>query len=118
MKLNEDFAYVITENDIRYKDKDVVATVKITKGQFEDVEFHFGSLEVVEDKDAGTASIRFEYDILNVEKDGPKVYGRDQELFEEQLGQILNDILMTSLEAAQEKYDNELGKKDSKASDT
>ena len=39
MKLNED--YVVTANDIKYKDKDVLATLKITNGPFKDVEFHF-----------------------------------------------------------------------------
>ena len=46
MKIEE--TYVITESDIRYKYKDVVATIKITQGDFKDTVFHFGEIPIPE----------------------------------------------------------------------
>ena len=101
MKLHED--YVITDRDVRYKDKDAIASVKIIAGEYENVEFHFGEIHVDEDEKEGTCTLRFNYDILSDHKelDGNKD-------FEEVLGEVMNDILMESLNAAEEKYKNEL----------
>lgn len=101
MKLHED--YVITDRDVRYKDKDALATVKIIAGQYENVEFHFGEIHVDEDEKEGTCTLRFNYDILSDHKelDGNKD-------FEIVIGEVMNDILMESLNAAEEKYKNEL----------
>ena len=63
MKINE--TYQLTERDIRYKDKDVVATIKIVSGDYEGVEFHFGELSFSEEENSdGTYTMSFNYDIL------------------------------------------------------
>ena len=109
MKLHED--YVITDRDVRYKDKDALATVKIIAGQYENVEFHFGEIHVDEDEKEGTCTLRFNYDILSDHKelDGNKD-------FEIVIGEVMNDILMESLNAAEEKYKNELRAENPKTS--
>lgn len=111
MKMNND--YIITETDVRYRDLDVVATVKIIDGEFKDVEFHFGSINIPEEENAdGTLTMSFDYDIISEHKEL-----KDNETFESTLGRILNDILMQSLVEAEKRYNNELGKKDTQASD-
>ena len=108
MKLNED--YIVTTTDVRYKDRDVVATIKIKKDPFEDVEFNFGEIHIDEDEEAGVCNMRFNYDILS---DHKELEGNTA--FEEILGEVMNDVLLESLNAAQEKYNNELREKDPKA---
>ena len=44
MKLNED--YEITSRDVRYQDKDVLATVLIRTGEYANVEFNFGEIHI------------------------------------------------------------------------
>ena len=108
MKMHED--YVLSEKDVRYKDKDVIAAIKIIKGEYENVEFNFGEIHIDEDEEENTCTMRFNYDILSDHKelDGNKE-------FEVVLGEIMNDILMKSLNAAEEKYKNELRAENIKA---
>jgi len=66
MKIEE--TYEIAESDIKYKDKDVVATIKITAGDFKDTVFHFGEINFAEEENPdGTYSIGFNYDIISEE---------------------------------------------------
>jgi hypothetical protein len=111
MQANKD--YKITDTDVRYRDLDVVATVKILAGDYKDVEFHFGSIHIPEEENAdGTLTMSFDYDIISDHKEL-----KENETFETTLGEILNDILMQSLIEAEKRYNNELGKKDTQASD-
>ena len=106
MKIEE--TYVITENDIKYKDKDVIACVKIKTGEFKDVEFHFGEINFAEEENPdGTYSIGFNYDIISEEHKA--LQGNNA--FESQLGEILNDLLRHALDEAEKRYKNELGTK-------
>ena len=106
MKIEE--IYEITESDIRYKDKDVVATIKITAGDFKDAVFHFGEINFAEEENPdGTYSIGFNYDIISEEHQALK--GNDT--FESYLGEVLNDLLRHSLDEAEKRYKNELGTK-------
>lgn len=107
MRLHED--YVITDRDVRYKDKDVLASIKIISGDYENVEFHFGEIHIDENEEEGTCNMQFNYDILSDHKD---LEGNKD--FEEILGKIMNDVLMESLNAAEEKYKNELRAENSK----
>ena len=107
MKIEE--TYVITENDIKYKDKDVIACVKIKTGEFKDVEFHFGEINFAEEENPdGTYSIGFNYDIISEEHKA--LQGNNA--FEAHLGEILNDLLRHALDEAEKRYKNELGTKD------
>ena len=107
MKIEE--TYEIAESDIRYKDKDVVATIKITAGDFKDTVFHFGEINFAEDENPdGTYSIGFNYDIISEEHKA--LQGNNA--FESQLGEILNDLLRHALDEAEKRYKNELGTKD------
>ena len=100
--------YEITESDIRYKDKDVVATIKITAGDFKDTVFHFGEINFSEEENPdGTYSIGFNYDIISEEH---KAF-QGNDTFESQLGEILNDLLKHALDEAEKRYNNELGTK-------
>lgn len=107
MKIDE--TYKITESDVRYKDKDVVATIKITQGDFKDTVFHFGEISFAEEENPdGTYSIGFNYDIISEEHKA--IQGN--KAFEKQLGEILNDLLRHALDEAEKRYKNELGTKD------
>ena len=104
MKIEE--TYEIAESDIRYKDKDVVATIKITAGDFKDTVFHFGEINFAEEENPdGTYSIGFNYDIISEEHQELK--GNDA--FEAYLGEVLNNLLKHALDEAEKRYKNELG---------
>jgi len=112
MKIDEDFE--LTQNDIKYKDKDVVACVKIKTGEFKDVEFHFGEIKFAEEENPdGTFSIDFNYDIMSEQH---KLLEGNQ-MFETQLGEILNELLKHALDEAEKRYKNELGTKDTETPD-
>jgi hypothetical protein len=106
--MNED--YEVTSRDVRYQDKDVLATIMIRTGEYANVEFNFGEIHVDEDETAGTCTLRFNYDILS---DHKQLEGN--ETFEEVLGEIMNDVLIESINAAEEKYRNELREKNTEA---
>ena len=113
MKIED--TYVITESDIRYKDKDVVATIKITQGDFKDTVFHFGEINFADEENSdGTYSIGFNYDIISEEHKA--LQGNNA--FESQLGEILNDLLRHALDEAEKRYKNELGTKNTQTSIT
>lgn len=102
-----DIDYTVTQEDIKYKDKDVVAAIEILKGDFASVKFYFGELNFAEEENPdGTFSISFNYDIIGEENE----WLRGKEEFEVVLGHILNDLLRHSLDMAQQRYDNESGK--------
>ena len=108
MKLNED--YIVTQNDVKYGNYDVLASLKITTGPFKDVEFHFGEVHINEDEANNHCSLSFNYDIISDHK------GLDKsEEFESTLELIMNDILMEALTAAEERYKNELREKNTEA---
>ena len=112
MKIDE--TYEITESDIRYKDKDVVATIKITDGDFKDAVFHFGEINFSEEENPdGTYSIGFNYDIISEEH---KAF-QGNHAFEKHLGEILNDLLKHALNEAEKRYKNELATKDTETPD-
>jgi hypothetical protein len=103
MKMNED--YQVTETDIKYKDKDSVATIKILTGEYADIEFNFGEISFGDEENPdGTFTISFNYDIL------PEEYKNLQsdENFEKVVGTILNDLLLESINAAEKRYKDEL----------
>ena len=111
MKMNED--YVITDKDVKYEDKGSVASLKIISGQFKDVEFRFGELNINEDEANGQCSLSFNYDIISDHK-----HLENTEGFESVLEVIMNDVLLETLKFAEEKYKNELREKNTEASDS
>ena len=105
MPINE--MYEIADSDVRYKDKDVVATVRITNGDFKGAVFYFGEISFADEENTdGTYSISFNYDIITEEH---KVF-QGTEAFESQLGEILNDLLRNALDEADRRYKDELRK--------
>jgi hypothetical protein len=111
MKLNED--YVVTANEIKYKDYDVLATLKIITGPYKDVEFHFGEIHINENEEKKECSLSFNYDIIS---DHKQLEGNQD--FEVVLESIMNDVLLESLNAAEERYKNELREKNTEAPDS
>ena len=103
MKMNED--YQVTETDIKYKDRDTVATIKILTGEYADIEFNFGEISFGDEENPdGTFTISFNYDILPEEYKNLK----SDENFEKVVGTILNDLLLESINAAEKRYKDEL----------
>jgi hypothetical protein len=104
--------YHITETDVRYREKDVVATVVIDTGEFAGVEYHYGAIHVNEEENPdGTLTMGFDYEIISEENK----HLQGNEAFESTLGVILNNILLKSLEAAERKYKDEIGTKNPQA---
>jgi hypothetical protein len=105
-----DVDYTVTQEDVKYKDKDVVAAIEILKGDFASVKFYFGELNFAEEENSdGSFSISFNYDIIDEED----AWLRGKEEFEVVLSDILNDLLRNSLDMAQQRYDNESRKENS-----
>jgi hypothetical protein len=102
-----DIDYTVTQEDVKYKDKDIVAAIEILTGDFAGVRFYFGELNFAEEENPdGTFSISFNYDIIGEENASL----RDTENFEVVLSDILNDLLRHSLDMAEKRYNNESGK--------
>jgi hypothetical protein len=108
MKMNED--YIVTANEIKYKNYDVLATLKIITGPYKDVEFHFGEININENEEKKECSLSFNYDIIS---DHKQLEGNQD--FEVTLESIMNDVLLESLNIAEERYKNELREKNTEA---
>jgi hypothetical protein len=105
-----DVDYVVTQEDVKYKDKDVVAAIEILKGDFASVKFYFGELNFAEEENSdGSFLISFNYDIIDEED----AWLRGKEEFEVVISDILNNLLRNSLDMAQQRYDNESRKENS-----
>jgi hypothetical protein len=103
MKMNED--YKVTDTEVKYKDKDSVATIKILTGEYAGIEFNFGEISFGDEENPdGSFTISFNYDIL------PEEYKslQSDENFEKVVGTILNDLLLESINAAEKRYKDEL----------
>lgn len=111
MKMHKD--YIITDNEVKYKEYDVLASLKIISGPFKNVEFHFGEVHVREDEVKKECSLSFNYDIIS---DHPHLQGMEE--FESVLEVIMNDLLIESLKLSEEKYKNELRKENTEASNS
>lgn len=93
MKMNEDYRI------LEYKDKDDIATLEITTGDFKDTQFTFGTVKVNEDEENGTATISFDYTVHNNDK------LEKNEQFELVLEKIMNDLLIESLNNAEREHE-------------
>lgn len=112
MRIDKD--YIVTSTDVRYRDLDVVATIKIIDGDYKDTEFHYGSINVAEEENPdGTLTLSFEYDIISEEHK----HLRGVDAFEATLGKIMNDLLTVSLNEAEKRYKDELRAENTKTSD-
>jgi hypothetical protein len=111
MKINENYA--VTENDVKYKEGyEPVASIKILSGDYKDVEFHFGEVNITEDEANGNCFLSFTYDIISEHTI------ENVQDFEVTLESIMNDLLIESLNMAEEKYKNELRKENTETSDS
>lgn len=107
MKMNED--YVILDQNQTYKEKDDIATLEITTGEFKGIQFTFGTVKVNEDEESGTCTLSFDYRVHNNEQ-----LEKNPE-FELVLEKIMNNILVESLEEAEREYERR--KKDTETPD-
>lgn len=111
MLMNED--YEITDSKFAYRDDDDLFGIKLLSGEFAGIEYTYGTLNIADQENSdGTYSISFDYNI----REG-KVDDKNKEKFESVVSNVLNSVLLHSLEAAQERYNNEVRNQDSKASD-
>lgn len=111
MRIDED--YRITDATYSYKEKDDLFGVELLTGEFAGIKYTYGTINVAEEENQdGTYSISFSYDI----REG-KVEDEAKERLETTIGEVLNSVLLHSLESAQEKYNNEIRNTDSQASD-
>jgi hypothetical protein len=97
MKMNEDYAVLDVHQS--YKDKDDIATIEIKTGDFKGTQFTFGTIKVNEDEKDETATISFDYSVHNNES------LEKNESFELVLEQIMNSILIESLNEAEREHE-------------
>ena len=111
MEMNED--YEITDSQFSYKQENDLFGVRLLTGEFAGIEYTYGTINMAdEENEDGTYSISFDYTV----REG-KVDDEHKEKFESVVGSVLNSVLLHSLEAAQERYNNENRNSDSQASD-
>ena len=101
--------YRVTDRLYTYKKEHDLASIEILTGNYKDVEFTFGSINVNEDIQNGEATISFDYTVHNDETlEGNKD-------FEEVLGDVMNSLLQHSLEEAEKRYNDERRKENTEA---
>lgn len=111
MEMNED--YEITDSQFSYKEENDLFGVRLLTGEFAGIEYTYGTINVADQENPdGTYSISFDYTV----REG-KVDDELKDKFESVIGDVLNSVLLHSLEAAQERYNNENRNSDSQASD-
>lgn len=111
MEMNED--YEITDSQFSYKEENDLFGVRLLTGEFAGIEYTYGTINIADEENPdGTYSISFDYTV----REG-KVDDENKEKFESVVGSVLNSVLLHSLEAAQERYNNENRNSDSQTSD-
>ncbi len=111
MKMNED--YRITDATYTYKAEDDLFGVELLTGEFAGIKYTYGTINVADKENPdGTYSISFDYDI----REG-KVEDEAKERLETTIGEVLNSVLLNSLEEAYQRHQNETRNTDSQASD-
>lgn len=111
MVMNED--YEITDSQFSYKEENDLFGVRLLTGDFAGIEYTYGTINIADKENPdGTYSISFDYNV----REG-KVDDENKEKFESVVGNVLNSVLMHSLEMAQERYNNETRNADSETSD-
>ncbi len=108
MKYGEDFR--VTDRLYTYKKDHDLASIEILTGEYKDVEFTFGSINVDENIEDGNAKITFDYTVHN----DSSLEGNSD--FEEVLGQVMNSLLSHSLEEAEKRYNDERRKENTETS--
>lgn len=101
---NGDFKF--RDDMVSEKSKDTVP-IEILTGPFKNVIYRYTKVGVREQND-GTATLRFEYDLLNMGDNFTETKLRNDKKFEQHLGILLNHLILESLE----KSENESGEND------
>lgn len=112
MLMNEDFA--ISDATFGYKSEDDIFGVKILKGKFAGVEYTYGTLNFPDNENPdGTYSLSFDYTI----RVGNELVSEEMtKEFEIVIGDVLNSVLLYSLQQAEMRYNNETRNANSQAS--
>lgn len=111
MKINED--YEITDTQFSYKEENDLFGIRLLTTEFAGIEYTYGTINVADEENKdGSYSISFDYNIRVGKVDDENV-----SKFESVIGDVLNSVLLDSLNAAKEKYDNEIRNTDSQTSD-
>lgn len=84
---------------LEQKDEDSTATILITEGKFEGFAYNYGVVKVREDEETDQAFLSYDYNLL----EAPESYEivdefKDKEEFEQLIGDILVDVIATSIE--------------------
>jgi hypothetical protein len=103
MKIDVD--YEISDKHYGFKSKDDLAAVKLLTGEFADTEFTFGVISMADqENDDGSMSISFDY---TVHESKEPITEDIRPKFEIVLGDVLNSILLHTLEASYKRHTNE-----------
>lgn len=111
--MNED--YEIAEKTYSYKGKDDLFAVLLKHEPFNGIVYTYGTIDVADEENPdGTFSISFDYEIREG-KD--RVTEENKTEFEKHISDVLESVIINSLELAEERYNNEVRNQDSKAFD-
>lgn len=107
--------YEVSDKTYSYKDKDDLFAVKLLKGKYSDIVYTYGTIDVADEENPdGSFSISFDYEI----REGKDRVTEENKLeFEKHISDVLESVIIHSLELAEERYNNEVRNEDPKASD-
>lgn len=109
--MNQDF--VITESTFGYKLEDDLFGVEIKTGEFTGIKYTYGTLRFPdEENENGEYVLSFDYTV----REG-KVDENATKRFESVISDVLNSVLLDSLQQAEKRYTNETRNTNSETSD-
>lgn len=111
--MNED--YEVSEKTYSYKGKDDLFAVLLKHKPFDGIVYTYGTIDVADEENPdGSFSISFDYDI----REGKDRVTEENKLeFEKHISDVLESVIIHSLELSEERYNNEVRNQDPKASD-
>jgi hypothetical protein len=102
--------YVIIDPKEGYEDNNSLATIRLIDGNFMGTEYSYGVVNMNPDDDNDHVKVSFEYHIHTDNKEQILSDVDIKEDFEYNVSQVLNAILVDTIEKAEERYNDELRK--------
>lgn len=111
--MQENRDYVIIDPKDGYEKEGELATVKLIDGEFLGTEYSYGVVSLDPSEEEDTLNVKFEYTIHTDNKNVILSEENIKEKFEIVISDVLNSILESTVEKAEEKYNNELREENS-----
>lgn len=112
MQNNKD--YKITESQFDYRSENDLFGIELLTGEFSGIQYTYGTINFADEENAdGTYSISFDYTIRKGKLEDEAV-----SRFENVVSDVLNSVLLDSLNYAHERYINETRNTNTETSDS